>query len=92
MNVRGSHVVVLDRGFVYQGNVTIIGDEVTISNAFNIRVWGTTNGLGELALYGPQKGTILDSCGIVVANLASVNHFLVTHASLWPEPEDVPTI
>jgi hypothetical protein len=84
MNVKGPHVIVLDRGFVYYGDVTVDTDNVVISNAFNIRVWGTTEGLGQLALSGPQKATVLDACGTVVANLRSVNHFLKTDGSRWP--------
>jgi len=30
-----------------------------------IRKWGTTVGLGELAIRGPLVDTILDPCGVV---------------------------
>jgi hypothetical protein len=84
MNVKGPNIVVLDRGCVYYGLVAIDGDNVVIENAYNIRVWGTTEGLGQLALQGPQKATVLDSCGVVIANLRSVNHFLKTDGARWP--------
>ena len=68
-------IVVLDRGFVYVGNVTIRDGWVNIQNARNIRVWGTTKGLGELR-NGPLKDTKLDDCGIVLAPLKSLIHLI----------------
>ena len=65
-NPSGQHIVVLDRGFVYVGEITIDSEWVRIKHARNIRVWGTTHGLGELR-NGPLSATKLDECGIVVA-------------------------
>ena len=42
--ITGQHIVVLDRGFVYVGDVTIDGDFLRITDAKNIRYWGTKNG------------------------------------------------
>lgn len=61
----GQHIVVLDRGFVYVGNVVEYGDRIRIENAKNIRYWGTTNGLGELTK-GPTSKTKLDPVGEVI--------------------------
>jgi hypothetical protein len=73
----GAQIVVLDRGFVYQGNtVSRQGDTVTIQGAKNIRRWGTTKGLGQLAADGPQAATVLDEAGTVVAPLRAVIHFI----------------
>jgi len=33
-----------------------------LTNAASIRVWGTTKGLGEIAINGPTSKTILDKC------------------------------
>lgn len=68
-------IVVLDKGFVYVGNVTIRDGWVNIENARNIRVWGTTQGLGELR-NGPLKETKLDECGTVLAPLKSLIHLM----------------
>lgn len=75
VRVMGQNIVVLDRGFVYVGNVVISGDFVEISNAKNIRYWGTKNGLGELR-EGPLKETKLDPIGEVIAPLRAVIHFV----------------
>ena len=71
----GENIVVLDRGFVYVGNVVIDGDFVQITEAKNIRYWGTKNGLGELR-DGPLKETKLDDIGEVIAPLRAVIHFV----------------
>jgi hypothetical protein len=66
-------IVVLDRGFVYVGTVDITDDFVIITNAKNIRQWGTTKGLGEL-VSGPLSGTKLDHTGTVrVASRALIS-------------------
>ncbi len=71
----GQNIVVLDRGFVYVGDVTIDGDFATITNAKNIRYWGTKKGLGELT-NGPLAETKLDEIGIVKAPMRAVIHFV----------------
>ncbi len=60
----GFRIVVMDRGFVHCGHVTDCGDYYLITGAKNIRVWGTTKGLGEL-VDGPTKDTKLDAVGTV---------------------------
>jgi hypothetical protein len=59
-------IVVADRGWVFAGMCEDHEDgSVTIHNAKNIRRWGTTKGLGELA-NGPIAGkTISDDYGTV---------------------------
>ena len=37
-----------------------------LTDASCIRAWGTTAGLGEIALKGPTKNTKLDPCGILL--------------------------
>jgi len=71
----GQNIVVLDRGFVYVGDVTIEDDFVKITDAKNIRYWGTKNGLGELR-DGPKSETKLDVVGEVLAPMKSVIHFV----------------
>ncbi len=56
----GYAIVVLDRGFIVYGRVTIADSYVTIRDGASIRRWGTKHGLGQLAKEGPQKVTVLD--------------------------------
>lgn len=76
-------IIVLDRGFVYIGNVAIIdGDWLLIENAWNIRHWGTTRGLGEL-VDGPTRNTVLDAVGTVRAPLRAVIHLIDVREDAW---------
>jgi hypothetical protein len=72
---RGQAIVVLDRGFVYVGELSINGTELTITNAKNLRSWGTTQGLGELR-NGPLSSTKLDVVGEVIAPVKSLIHYI----------------
>ena len=73
--ISGQHIVVLDRGFVYVGEVEINGEFVVITKAKNIRYWGTKNGLGELR-NGPLKETKLDEIGEVIAPMRALIHLV----------------
>ena len=59
-------IVVADRGWVFIGDVfsDCNGDKL-ITDAKVVRVWGTTKGLGELALTGPTTKTVFDEAGTV---------------------------
>ena len=71
----GQHIVVLDRGFVYVGEVEDQGEYLHITNAKNIRVWGTTKGLGELR-DGPLSGTKIDVAGEVKCPKRALIHMI----------------
>ena len=58
-------IVIGERGWVWVGNVSREGGDYILNDAAVIRVWGTTKGLGELALKGKQSKTELDPCGTV---------------------------
>jgi len=76
-------IVILDRGFVYVGDVTIDADWVTILNARNVRRWGTSKGLGELAKTGPLKDSVIDPAGTVRAPLRALIGLIECEASSW---------
>jgi hypothetical protein len=76
-------IVILDRGFVFVGAVAQDGDWLVISDAKNVRRWGTTKGLGELAASGPLSKTILDPAGIVRAPLRAVIGTIDCEPSKW---------
>lgn len=58
-------IIIAQRGWVFVGDVSRTADEVTIANASCIRRWGTSKGLGEIALHGPTARTTLDAVGTV---------------------------
>lgn len=76
-------IAVLDRGFVYVGYCRLDGDILTITNAHNIRRWGTANGLGELALNGPLPNTKINEVGTVHAPARAVIHLIDLPAEKW---------
>ena len=61
-------IVVLQRGWVVVGDYFQGELENRLENASLIRKWGTSKGLGELALEGPKADTKLDECGTVRFN------------------------
>ena len=50
-----------------------------------IRVWGTTEGLGQLALEGQQRDTILDRCGTINFNSNNLIHIIDCDQSKWSD-------
>lgn len=59
----GIRICILQRGWVVVGKYSQIGSECKLTDANVIRVWGTTKGLGELAINGPiPEKTKLDPC------------------------------
>lgn len=59
-------IVILQRGWTMIGRLERNGSECKLHNAAVIRTWGTSKGLGEIALGGPLSGTKLDKCGGLV--------------------------
>lgn len=59
-------IVIGQRGWVWVGRLYLIDAEhAVIEKAKNVRRWGTSSGLGELAARGPQPNTKLDEAGTV---------------------------
>ena len=80
----GKAIVIADRGFVWVGDIVVDESFCVISNASTIRRWGTTKGLGELALEGPTKDTVLDYTGTVRVPMRAVIGLIDTEAVKWP--------
>jgi hypothetical protein len=78
----GLQIAVLDRGFVYIGNVATDGEWCYIANAWNIRRWGTTRGLGEL-VNGPLTDTVLDRVGDVRMPMTTLQHLIAVEDLQW---------
>jgi hypothetical protein len=77
-------IAVLDRGFVYVGLCAVADGMLTITKAQNVRRWGTSAGLGQLAQSGPTGSTKLDAAGTVRAPLSSVMHLIDCAPAAWP--------
>jgi len=75
MTELGKQIAVVANGFVYVGECYWKGDFLHIENAKNIRVWGTTKGLGEL-IKGPTSKTVADKCGTCLVPKGQVILFL----------------
>lgn len=58
-------IVILQRGWVMVGYLDRDGSECKLRRASVIRNWGTTKGLGEIAMGGPTSSTKIDKCGLV---------------------------
>lgn len=62
-NKKGRYIVLGNRCNTVVGDLTIVGPTGYLTNASFIRRWGTTKGLGQLAISGATSDTILDPCG-----------------------------
>jgi len=81
--LKGFAIVVVDRGYVYVGDVVSDDNFTIITNAKNIRRWGTKRGLGELALEGPKTETQLDDVGTVRIPARAIISIIDTEAEKW---------
>lgn len=79
-----TQIIVIEGRWNIVGRTIEHGDgSLTIEDAHVIRVWGTTAGLGELALNGPTEQTVLDPCGTVHVPARAVLLKIETQAALW---------
>ena len=69
MNTR---IVVATQGFVFIGTYEERPGYARLTNALCIRKWGTTAGLGQIAVHGPTSETVLDYAGIIDFPMTSV--------------------
>lgn len=77
-------IVILQRGWVMIGKLERNGSECKLHNASVIRNWGTTKGLGELAMEGKKKDTKLDKCGgLVEFDYLTVVATISVNEDLW---------
>ena len=76
-------ILVLERGHVAIGNLIDAGVIIGLDNAFIIRVWGTTRGLGEIAYGGPTQKTKLDPCPPIRTHVLKVIMRMECNAEAW---------
>lgn len=79
----GKQIVILQRGWVFVGDLTRVGNNCTLKNAAVIRIWGTTEGLGEIASGGPTENTILDQCPTVRFHYLTMVAQIECEGSKW---------
>jgi hypothetical protein len=73
-------IIVQSNGFVLIGELTGEKDanrHLELTDASIIRRWGTTKGLGEIALNGVTPNTILDYEGVVFVNPAFIMRTII---------------
>jgi hypothetical protein len=77
-------IVILDKGFVHVGRLKSFDDDfLELTNAHNIRIWGTKQGLGELVLKGKLNETKLDLWGTIMIPKKSLITYHPTKEELW---------
>ncbi len=77
-------IVILQRGWCMVGKFERDGSECKLHNASIIRKWGTTKGLGEIAVDGPTQKTVLDKCyGLVEFDYLTVVALLSCEVTKW---------
>jgi len=82
-------IAVLQRGHVLIGRYSQKGEIGRLDNAHVIRRWGTTDGLGELAVKGPLPDsapngpTRLDSCPPIQFHIREVIFLMEVNPDAW---------
>ena len=76
-------IVILQRGWVFVGKFSKIGSACKLTDASNIRTWGTTKGLGEIAENGPTSTTKLDKINDVSFHELSVVCLIDCDTKQW---------
>jgi hypothetical protein len=76
-------IIVVKLGWVLFGRVSEHEHTLDVKNAHVIRVWGTNKGLGEIALSGPTKSTVLDPCGHIVIERHAVLFRIDCEPASW---------
>ena len=78
-------IVILQRGWVMVGKFERNEKNCKLYNASVIRIWGTTQGLGQLANEGPLPDTILDPChGVVEFDYLTMVASISCNEEKWP--------
>jgi len=84
--MKATHIVAVQAGWVFVGVRAESGAApgiVQLTGAACIRKWGTSRGLGELALSGPQAETALDPCGTVEIPALAVLFCIPVDPTKW---------
>lgn len=78
-----THIVVVESGWVFAMVLEESPTHLSSSDCAVIRTWGTTNGLGQLALKGPTSETSLDRCNATHIPKAKVLFVMECAPLVW---------
>lgn len=81
--MKATHILVVQSGWVFVGTMSRGEKIITLTDAACVRRWGTTKGLGELALGGPTKSTALEPCGVVQVPERAVHFWIPVEPAKW---------
>jgi len=77
-------IVILQRGWVVIGRYSEEeNDMCVLTDAYVIRRWGTSDGLGQLALNGKQSETKLEKTGIIKFHKLTSVGFIDADFNIW---------
>ena len=79
----GKQIVILQRGWVFVGDMVRVGNDCKLENAACIRRWGTTLGLGQIAENGPTADTKLEPCPVVRFHYLTMVGQIECNAKNW---------
>lgn len=80
----GITIVLFDRSYNKVGFLYDMGNNFyRLEQSYTIRNWGTKHGIGEIALGGPTKETVLDRDGDVRFHELKVIHFMECTQEIW---------
>ena len=78
-------IVVLQRGWVVVGRFSRNKSECSLRNGHVVRTWGTTKGLGEIAMGGPTANTVLDSIPVSYFHELTVVFYMECDEQKWAD-------
>ena len=81
-DARDVRIVILQRGWVFVGVYSQKESQCFLDSGFNIRIWGTSKGLGEL-VNGPLPNTKLDPIPHTEFHQLTMVANLKVNASKW---------
>ena len=80
---KAKRILILQRGWIVVGDVWKEGNYFYSDNTSVVRTWGTTKGIGEIALNGPTSTTKLDPCGAFSVHELAVVGIIECDGEKW---------
>ena len=83
--MRDIRICILQRGWVLVGEYQREGERCSLTNGCVVRRWGTSWGLGELAIKGPTDETVLDPVPDTQWHVLTEVMTMVCSAQTWTD-------